>query len=71
MADLWRVYKHTQRAWVFRERLPGVIVARDGGKTTLQFCVNRVVTPKSLGINADTRTLAVPFDWLRIEPQPS
>ena len=58
-------------AWIFRGSLPGAIVARDDRKTTLQFSVNRVVTPKSLGINEDTRTLAIQFDWLRIEPQPS
>jgi hypothetical protein len=58
-------------AWVFRGHLPGKVVARDDRKTTLRFSVNRVVTPKSLGINEDTRTLAVQFDWLRIEPQPS
>jgi hypothetical protein len=58
-------------AWIFRGSLPGAIVARDDRKTTLQFSVNRVVTPKSLGINEDTRTLAIQFDWLRVEPQPS
>lgn len=34
--------------------------------TSLEFAVNRVVSPQSLGISEDVRTLGIAFDWLRI-----
>jgi hypothetical protein len=51
----------------------GTIAARavdaDPANTRLVFAVNRVVTPRSLGINDDERTLGLRFDWIRIDRQ--
>lgn len=38
----------------------------DGTPTRLEFRVNRVATPKELGINEDQRTLGVRFDWVQV-----
>jgi hypothetical protein len=43
-------------------------VATDPSGTRLAFTVDRVVAPKSLGMNNDERTLGVMFDWIRIDP---
>jgi len=45
------------------------VVDADPDDTRIVFTVDRVVTPKSLGMNDDERTLGVMFDWIRIEPR--
>jgi hypothetical protein len=55
-------------AATFTARIPAATVAADATNTRVTFTVNRVVTPKSLGMNADERTLGLMFDWIRIDP---
>lgn len=43
-------------------------VALDPVNTRLEFRVDRVTTPKELGINGDNRALGLLLDWLKIEP---
>ena len=54
-----------QGGTIFSGVIPHAIVS--SGNTQFMFTVNRVVTPKSAGINDDERTLGVMFDWLQIE----
>ncbi|MFO1483981.1 MAG: hypothetical protein U1F71_11555 [Verrucomicrobiaceae bacterium] len=56
-------------AGMFHGVIPQSAVLKNPELTRLTFQVNRVVTPKSLGMNEDTRTLALLFDWLRIRPE--
>jgi hypothetical protein len=51
--------------------IPAADVATDPLGTRIAFTVDRVVTPKSLGMNNDERTLGVMFDWIRIDPSTS
>jgi hypothetical protein len=49
--------------------IPARVVDVDPDNTRLVFAVDRVVTPRSLGINDDERTLGLRFDWIRIDRQ--
>lgn len=58
-------------ASIHRGRIAAEVIEDDPGLARLEFRVDRVVTPRSLGINEDVRTLGVRFDWLRIEAAPA
>jgi hypothetical protein len=51
---------------IFAGTIPAAAVGVDVERTQLGFHVDRVVTPKSLGMNDDERTLGLRFDWIRI-----
>lgn len=53
---------------VYSATIPQAVVARDPANTRLAFTVNRTVSPLEQGQSSDPRSLALLFDWLRIEP---
>jgi hypothetical protein len=55
---------------IFEASVPKSAVALDPRKTELTFRIARAVSPRSLGLNDDRRTLGLLFDWLRVDPLP-
>jgi hypothetical protein len=55
-------------ARVYQGIIPAEIISLNSEETVLTFEVDEVVSPASLGMNDDPRTLGILFDWLRIEP---
>jgi hypothetical protein len=54
---------------VLEGRVAQPVVALDRSRTRLTFRIARAASPRSLGMNDDTRILGLLFDWLRIEPE--
>ncbi|MCC7452120.1 MAG: hypothetical protein IT324_32245 [Anaerolineae bacterium] len=58
-------------ATILNATIPREVVSRNTTNTLFTFRINRVMSPQSLGIGADTRLLGVQFDWLRVRQLPS
>lgn len=54
--------------YVFEGTIPQAVMARSPTRTRLVFETDRAMSPQSLGINNDSRILALLFQWLKIEP---
>ena len=55
-------------ARIFRGTTSHSMLNANSGSISLSIQVERVVTPRSLGTNNDSRMLGVAIDWLRIGP---
>ncbi|MEO8396370.1 MAG: hypothetical protein ABI700_25480, partial [Chloroflexota bacterium] len=53
---------------VYSGFIPAAALSTNGKPTTLQFTVDHLVTPQSLGENQDYRTLGLMLDFLDIHP---
>ncbi len=62
-----RSEKDAQGVTIFSGTIPLTAISR--WPTQLTFTVDKLVTPKSLGINGDERPLGVMFDWLQLETE--
>gem|GEM_PF-1552723 len=59
----------TQGYHVYEGTLPASVINVNPDITQFAFSVDRTYTPQELGMNADTRSLALDFNWLKITPQ--
>ncbi|MHB8748710.1 MAG: hypothetical protein ACYDBJ_05930 [Aggregatilineales bacterium] len=53
---------------IFTGIIPQATIALDPTNTLLAFHTDKVVSPKSIGMNTDERLLGVWIDWLHIDP---
>ena len=53
---------------VYSGYIPAITLSANGKPTILQFTVDHVISPQSLGENQDTRTLGLMLDYLDIQP---
>jgi hypothetical protein len=58
----------TAGGWVYSGVIPKSVLGARSEKTQLTFQVDNVISSRELGVNEDMRTLAVLFEWLRLDP---
>jgi len=62
--------KEVRGAVLFEGVIPKEIMSDAQEPTILKFIVDQVVSPQSLGIGQDSRTLGLMFDWIQLTPNP-
>lgn len=53
--------------YFYRGQLPADILRRNPSETLFSFEIERTVSPKEMGVNADSRKLGLGFDWIEIK----